>query len=92
MRSLGYGVTEQPGYGRDGERTVLTILTPRKTEATLSRTIQELDKKAFYISYSAKYVNGGFWTKRINKTQIMESEEYVRDHDLESILDDELIK
>lgn len=90
LRALGYGVTEQPGYGRDGERTVLTILTPRKNETTLSKTIDELSEKAFYISYSAKYVNGGFWTKRINKTQIEESETLIRDHELEKTVEEEL--
>lgn len=90
LRALGYGVTEQPGYGRDGERTILTILTPRKNETTLSRTIDELDEKSFYISYSAKYVNGGFWTKKINKTQIEESELLMRDHELERTVEEEL--
>ncbi len=90
LRSVGYGVTEQPGYGRDGERTILTILTPRKNEMTLSRTIDELSDKAFYISYNAKYVNGGFWTKRINRTQIEESETLIRDHELEKSVEEEL--
>ena len=90
LRALGYGVTEQPGYGRNGERTILTILTPRKNETTLSRTIEELSEKSFYISYSAKYVKGGFWTNRINKSQIEESEHLMRDQELEKSLKEEL--
>lgn len=92
LRALGYGVTVQEGFGRDGERAVLTILTPRKNETTLCKTIDALEPKVFYISYSAKYVKGGFWTKRINKHQIEESEVLIREHDLEKTLAEELMK
>lgn len=70
LRARGYGVTIQQGYGRDGDRLILTVLTPRATEVQLRKTIDEIDPKAFYISYDAKYIHGGFWTKRINKLRI----------------------
>lgn len=74
LRECGYGVTEQEGRGRDGNRQILTILTPRKNEHGLCKIISELDNKAFYISYSAKYINGGFWTRRVNTDKIHQSE------------------
>ncbi|MCZ0717877.1 DUF2179 domain-containing protein [Aerococcus kribbianus] len=70
LRERGYGVTIQPGYGRDGDRLVLTVLTPRANELTLRNTIDEIDEKAFYISYDARYIHGGFWSKRVNKPLI----------------------
>ncbi|AMB99196.1 hypothetical protein AWM75_03885 [Aerococcus urinaehominis] len=73
LRERGYGVTIQSGYGRDGDRLVLTILTPRSTERQLYKTINELDEKAFYIAYDAKNIHGGFWTKKVNKDLIKEA-------------------
>lgn len=70
LRERGYGVTIQPGYGRNGARLVLTILTPRSTEVALRNTLNELSPSAFFISYDAKYIHGGFWTKRINAPKI----------------------
>lgn len=70
LRERGYGVTIQPGYGRNGARLVLTILTPRSTEVALRNTLNELSPSAFFISYDAKYIHGGFWTKRINAPNI----------------------
>ena len=72
LRERGYGVTIQPGYGRNGNRLVLTILTPRSTEKALRNTINELNPNAFFISYDAKYIHGGFWTKHISPPQIIE--------------------
>lgn len=70
LRERGYGVTLQPGYGRDGDRLILTVLTPRSSEVALRNTLDEIDPDAFYISYDAKYIHGGFWTKRINRRKI----------------------
>lgn len=70
LRELGYGVTIQTGYGRDGERLILTVLSPRKTETHLYNAIGELSPSAFYYTSEAKYIRGGFWTKRMNLQEI----------------------
>lgn len=72
LRELGYGVTIERGYGRDGERLVLTVLTPRSTERKLYQAIDELSPTAFYYSSEAKYIQGGFWTKKIEPQNIIE--------------------
>ena len=73
LRKLGYGVTIQSGYGRDGERLIFTVLTPRSTEIRLFRAIEELSPTAFYYSFEAKYIQGGFWTKNITPQEIAEA-------------------
>lgn len=72
LRELGYGVTIERGYGRDGERLVLTVLTPRSTERKLYDAIDELSPTAFYYSSEAKYIQGGFWMKKIEPETIVE--------------------
>lgn len=72
LRELGYGVTLETGYGRNGERLIMTVLAPRTAEAKLFSTIDELSPTAFYYSSEAKYIQGGFWTKRINPETIEE--------------------
>ena len=67
MREHGYGVTESVAMGRDGERMVLEILSPRKNERKLYKLINEIEPRAFIISYEPKYISGGFWTKKIRK-------------------------
>lgn len=67
LRELGYGVTTSYALGKEGDRMVLEILTPRKTERKLYQQIEELAPKAFVISYEPKYISGGFWTKRVKK-------------------------
>lgn len=67
LRDLGYGVTTSFAFGREGDRMVLEILTPRKTERKLYKQIEELAPKAFVISHEPKYISGGFWTKRVKK-------------------------
>ncbi|WP_407370959.1 DUF2179 domain-containing protein [Carnobacterium sp.] len=67
LRNLGYGVTTSLAFGREGDRMVLEILTPRKTERKLYKQISEIEPKTFIISYEPKYINGGFWTKKVKK-------------------------
>ncbi|MBG9982037.1 DUF2179 domain-containing protein [Aerococcaceae bacterium DSM 111020] len=65
LRTLGYGVTIQSGYGRDGGRLILMAMTPRSAERKLYEAIDELSPHAFYYSSEAKYIQGGFLSKRI---------------------------
>lgn len=84
LRDLGYGVTHGYQYGRDGERTNLQILTPRRYEKKLIATIKELDPKAFIISYEPRTIHGGFWTRGIRSRQV---EQYEVEH-VEEVLDE----
>lgn len=70
IRDLGYGVTHGYQYGRDGERTTLQILTPRKYEHKLINTVKELDEKAFIITHEPKNITGGFWTKGVKRKRL----------------------
>lgn len=70
LREEGFGVTIVEASGRDGLRHILEVLTPRKNERDLYQLIHEESPKAFVIAHEPKYVNGGFWTKRIRKSQI----------------------
>ncbi|EPH94689.1 MULTISPECIES: DUF2179 domain-containing protein [unclassified Enterococcus] len=67
LRENGYGVTQTFAMGLEGERMVLEILSPRKSERDLYRLIKEVEERAFIISYEPKYISGGFWTKKIRK-------------------------
>ncbi|RKD71264.1 uncharacterized protein YebE (UPF0316 family) [Sinobaca qinghaiensis] len=67
LRDKGYGVTNWVAYGREGERMMMEILTSRKSEARLYRTVKELDAKAFIISHEPKAFFGGFWVKGIRR-------------------------
>ncbi|MFP9178245.1 DUF2179 domain-containing protein [Enterococcus faecalis] len=67
FREHGYGVTQSVAYGREGERMVLEILSPRKNERTLYKLINQLEPRAFIISYEPKFISGGFWTKKVRK-------------------------
>lgn len=67
LREKGYGVTSWLSYGMDGERLSMEILTPRKYERKLYRTIKEIDAKAFIISYEPTDINGGFWVRQVRK-------------------------
>jgi len=70
LRDKGFGVTVSEGRGRDGLRLKLEILTPRKYERELYRLIHDIEPAAFVITYEPKYVNGGFWSKRVRKSKI----------------------
>lgn len=70
IREKGYGVTSWYSYGMDGDRLSMQILTPRKYELTLYELINNIDPKAFIISYEPKQINGGFWVKQVRKGRI----------------------
>lgn len=70
LRDMGFGVTIERGYGRDGERLILTVLSPRTTETQLYKAIDELSPSAFYYSSEAKYIRGGFLSKKVNKQEL----------------------
>lgn len=67
LRADGYGVTSWESYGMDGERLSMQILTPRKQELSLYKKIDEIDPKAFIISFEPKHIKGGFWVKRVRR-------------------------
>lgn len=67
LRDHGYGVTQSFGAGREGERMILEILSPRKNERSLYKLINEQEPRAFIISYEPKFISGGFWTKKVRK-------------------------
>ncbi|SFC25170.1 Uncharacterized protein YebE, UPF0316 family [Alkalibacterium subtropicum] len=69
LRGEGFGVTITQAHGREGSRYVLEILTPRSNERSLYKLIHEIEPKAFMISYEPRYINGGFWTKRMKKNK-----------------------
>ncbi len=71
IREKGYGVTSWSSYGMDGDRLSMQILTPRKYELKLYEFIQEIDPKAFIISYEPKQIHGGFWVKQVRKGRLM---------------------
>ena len=70
LRELGYGVTIQTGYGRDDERLILTVLSPRSIETKLYNAIDELSPSAFYYTSEAKYIRGGFWTEGMKRRRV----------------------
>lgn len=70
IREKGYGVTSWYSYGMEGDRLSMQILTPRKYELSLYELIQEIDPKAFIISYEPKQIHGGFWVKQVRRNKI----------------------
>lgn len=70
IREKGFGVTSWSSYGMDGDRLSMQILTPRKYELRLYEVIQEIDPKAFIISYEPKRIHGGFWVKQVRKGRL----------------------
>lgn len=73
LRDQGYGVTSWEAYGREGGRLAMQILTPRKYELKLYKAIQDIDPKAFIISYEPKAIHGGFWVKSVRKGKIKDA-------------------
>lgn len=69
LREKGYGVTSWLAHGREGERLMMQILTPRKQEKNLYAHLNEVDPKAFIITYEPRTIHGGFWVKVVKGLQ-----------------------
>ncbi|WP_099354947.1 DUF2179 domain-containing protein [Fredinandcohnia onubensis] len=70
LRDEGYGVTTWQTQGREGDRLSMTILTPRKYEMKLYKTITDMDPKAFVITYEPKSIHGGFWVRAVRRGKL----------------------
>ncbi|MBC1522494.1 DUF2179 domain-containing protein [Listeria aquatica] len=75
IREKGYGVTSWLANGRDGERMMLEILTPRKYEHKLYKQIIAIDEKAFIVSSEPKQIHGGFWVRHVRRLQAKKNQE-----------------
>jgi len=69
LRDKGYGVTSWDASGMDGSRLSLQVLTPRKSELKLYEDINEIDPRAFIISYEPKQIQGGFWVRQVRQAR-----------------------
>ncbi|EJY96531.1 MULTISPECIES: DUF2179 domain-containing protein [Staphylococcus] len=70
LRDLGYGVTHYTAYGRDGNRLIMQILTPRRFEFKLIETVKQIDDKAFIVAYEPRTIHGGFWAKGLKTKKL----------------------
>lgn len=70
LRDQGYGVTSWEAAGMDGSRISMQVLTPRKSEMKLYEAINEIDPRAFIISYEPKQIQGGFWVRQVRKRNL----------------------
>lgn len=70
LRAQGYGVTSWEAQGMEGTRLALQVLTPRKRELKLYQAINEIDPRAFIISYEPKQIQGGFWVRQVRKRNL----------------------
>lgn len=69
IRETGFGVTTWIGEGVQGLRQIHYILAKRKDFQSLMSTIQEIDPKAFIVSYEPIHFKGGFMTKRLGPSR-----------------------
>lgn len=60
LREKGFGVTMWMGEGLDGQRSILSIVTQRKNQASLYKEIKGTDPDAFIVAYEPKHLYGGF--------------------------------
>lgn len=60
LRDKGYAVTTIPGYGKDNEKYILMIFTPRKKRNQVVHDIKSLNQNCMIISESAIPLYGGY--------------------------------
>lgn len=60
LRSIGFGVTEARGEGRDGEVTVLRSVTARRDVHRLSEAVYQIQPDAFISVVEAKHIQHGW--------------------------------
>lgn len=67
LRDRGFAVTVFVGEGRDSARYKYEILAKRNREKELFGIVEELEPRAFIISYEPKSFKGGFLLERMKK-------------------------
>lgn len=68
LRDNGYGVTVTEGWGKDGPKDILTIITERRQLPKLMELIKEHDSHSFAIVMDARKTMGGYYKQR-NKSK-----------------------
>lgn len=69
LRNEGFGVTVFEGEGKDSKRYQLDILTKRNRESELFQIIEDLEPRAFIISYEPRKFKGGFLVKAMKRRE-----------------------
>jgi len=59
LRDIGFGVTEFPGYGRDGSVEILNSVVQRNRVSEVLRVIEKWDENAFVTVEEPKILRGG---------------------------------
>lgn len=59
LRDIGFGVTEFPGYGRDGSVEILNSVVQRNRVSEVLRVIEKWDEDAFVTVEEPKILRGG---------------------------------
>lgn len=59
LRTQGYGVTEFPGFGRDGAVEILNSVVQRRHVADVLKIVTDLDSDAFVTVEEPKVLRGG---------------------------------
>lgn len=67
LRANGYGVTVSEGWGKDGPKDILTIITKRKQMPQLIDLINSHDSNSFTIVMDARKTMGGFYQRSKSK-------------------------
>lgn len=67
LRDSGFAVTIFVGEGRDSARYKYEILAKRNREKELFTIVEQLEPKAFVISYEPKSFKGGFLVERMKR-------------------------
>lgn len=64
LRTEGFGATELPGRGRDGDVMIITCSIKRKQVSDVEKVVSEIDSESFITEDDFKPINsGGFWRK-----------------------------
>jgi uncharacterized protein YebE (UPF0316 family) len=64
LRERGYGVTEIPGYGREGRVEIVNSVVQRQHLEEVMRIVEQLDPQAFVTVEEPKILRGGSLAKR----------------------------
>ena len=67
LRNSGFGVTVAEGWGKDGPKDILTVITKRKEMPRLMDLVNQHDANSFTIVMDARKTMGGYY--RSNKSK-----------------------